>query len=164
MVRDVAARGIPQSAGFAFTTAQQTLGEQLKRVDALDTKAGVLLAADGIIAGIIFSQGSHLAGMPDWIALIAGTAILISLGGALGAFVNRNYEVAPTPETVATLASAPEDWIRWRLIGNVLDALDINRAKLSQKTRFLTVGQIALLVGLSLVGGYFLYATFSGGA
>jgi hypothetical protein len=64
---------------------------------------------------------------------------------------------------VTELADAPEDWIRWRLIGNLLQALDVNRAKLRQKSRFLTGGQFALLVGLMVMGGYSLYASFFGG-
>lgn len=88
----------------------------------------------------------------------------MSLAAALVAFSNRNYQIAPAPEAVTALANAPEDWIRWRLIGNMLAAVDINRVKLRQKARWLTFGQLVLLVGLGLLGGYFVYASLAGGA
>ena len=65
---------------------------------------------------------------------------------------------------VATLASASEDWISWRLIGNVLDAVDNNRTKLKRKSAWLAAGQSALLVTLMPLGAYFVYTLLLGSA
>lgn len=157
-------RGVPQAATFAFDVTSRSIDEQFRRVDTLDSKAGTLLAADGIIAGLIFGRGWLPQETPVAIALAAGVAVLVSLAAALVAFSNRNYQIAPAPEAVTALANAPEDWIRWRLIGNMLAAVDINRVKLRQKARWLTFGQLVLLVGLGLLGGYFVYASLAGGA
>ncbi len=45
---------IPQSAAFAFDIAREALAEQLARTDSIDSKAGILLAADGLLAGLIY--------------------------------------------------------------------------------------------------------------
>ena len=157
-------RGVPQGAVFAFDTATGALDEQLRRIDALDSKAGILLAADGIIASLIFSRSSLPVDAPTFVSLAAGIAVLSSLIAALVAFANRNYQVAPAPEAVTALASAPADWIRWRFMGNMLDALDINRVKLGQKAKWLTFGQLTLLAGVGLLGGYFVYSSLEKGA
>lgn len=47
------ARDVPLGAPFAFEMALRSLDEQLERINALDTKAGVLIAADGVIVGLL---------------------------------------------------------------------------------------------------------------
>jgi hypothetical protein len=76
---------------------------------------------------------------------VAGGGILLSLACALRALGTRDYSLAPEPGDLARLSAAPADWIRWRLIGNML-------------------GQGLLLVMLAPVGGYFLYALLRGAA
>lgn len=156
-------RGVPQGATFAFDVASHSLDEQLRRVDALDSKAGVLLAADGIIASLILGRTVPSPAQPVWVTLPAGLAVLLSMGSALVAFSNRNYETALEPGAIAEVAAAPEAWIRWRFISNMIDAVDTNRIKIDQKARWLTCGQLSLLAGLALLGGYFAYASLSGG-
>lgn len=114
-------------------------------MEALDTKAAGLLAADGLQTGLVLSRNGLVATAPTWLALTAGVGLLSSLGCALAAFANRGYVLAPEAQTVAELANAPEDWIRWRVMGNVLDAVDTNRRQLRQKARVLTAGQLILL-------------------
>ncbi len=43
---------------FAFENAAKALHEQLGRLESLDAKAGVLLAADGVLAGLLFATDS----------------------------------------------------------------------------------------------------------
>ena len=81
----------------------------------------------------------------------------MSLAAAVIAFANRDYEVAPTPDEVTALARASEDWIRWHALGNVLDAVAANGKTLAWKARLLATGQLALLVSLVPLGGYFIY-------
>lgn len=160
----MAGRPVPRSASFAFDIATRSLDEQLHRVEALDTKAVGLLAADGLLVGLVLGPHGLLAAAPPWLAIAAGIGLIVSLGCALAAFANRGYLLAPEARTIALLASAPEDWIRWRVIGNVLDAIDANRRQLRQKARVLSVAQLILLVALGLVGGYFLWTRATGGA
>ena len=155
---------VPRSASFAFDVARHALSEQLARIDSLDSKAGVLLAADGILVGLIFGRDTSAGSAPRWVIVAAGVGALLSLSCALRAFANRNYKIAPTPRQVARLAGASEDWVRWRLIGNMLDAVETNRDRLQRKTRWLAAGQLLLLVTLAPMGAYFLYAPTMGGA
>jgi hypothetical protein len=113
----MALKQIPQGATFAFDIAHGALDKQLSRIDSIDTKAGVLLAADGILAGLIVARGSVLETAPWWIAVPAIISILLSFGATLRALAGRSYEIAPTPEEVARLSGASERWIRWNLIG-----------------------------------------------
>jgi hypothetical protein len=55
----------------------------------------------------------------------------VSLIAAVRVFANQRYLVAPEPGVTAMLANAPEDWIRWRLMGNMLESIETNRTKLS---------------------------------
>lgn len=43
---------VPEGASFAYAVAIAALDEQLRRIEALDTKAGILMAVDGVIAGL----------------------------------------------------------------------------------------------------------------
>jgi hypothetical protein len=80
--------------------------------------------------------------------------LVASLLGSLIALANRRYELAPTPERVASLAGADEDRLRWMFIGNLLEAVELNRAKLRVKSRWLTASQAALLVTVIQLGAY----------
>jgi hypothetical protein len=104
-------RGVPKSAGFAFETATVSLREQIQRVDALDTKAGILLAANGITASLVFSRTSLPSDTPPAVILVSGFAVLISLTSTLISFVNRNYALAPTPKW-------SQNWLMLRRTGS----------------------------------------------
>lgn len=151
------AQGVPQSAAFAFDVVARAIGEQLARIDSLDSKAGILLAADGVLAGLIFVREGVVAKAPIGLALIVSVTILLSLVCTLVSFADREYLASPRAETVAHLAAAPEDWIKWRLMGNLLRAVETNRARLRSKASWLTLGQAALLVTLLSLGSYFIY-------
>ena len=147
------AQRVPQSASFAFDVAVRATAEQLARIDSLDSKAGILLAADGVLAGLIFAREGIAARAPIFLGLLAGVAVLLSLVCTLISFSNRKYVATPRPEVVAHLAASPEDRIKWRLISD-LRAVDTNGSKLEQKARWLTSGQAALLVTLVALGAY----------
>ena len=151
------AQRVPQSASFAFDVAVRASAEQLARIDSLDSKAGILLAADGVLAGLIFAREGIAARAPIFLGLLAGVAVFLSLVCTLVSFSNRNYVATPRPEVVARLATSPEEWIKWRLISNLLRAVDTNGSKLETKARWLTSGQAALLVTLVALGAYFIY-------
>jgi ATP-dependent DNA helicase RecQ len=94
---------------------------------------------------------------PLGLALVVTVTILFSLVCTLVSFADREYLARPRAETVAHLAAAPEDWIKWRLMGNLLRAVETNPARLRSKARWLTFGQAALLVTLLSLGSYFIY-------
>ena len=54
----------PHGASFAFDNAAKALDEQMGRIESLDAKAGVLLAADGVLAGLLFATDSVLIQAP----------------------------------------------------------------------------------------------------
>lgn len=140
----------------------RSIDEQLRRIESLDTKAGVLIAADGVLAGLLFSRGSLLLAAPAWLNTVAAAALLASLVLALAAFANRRYDTAPTAHAVIRLMSAPEGWLRWRFLGNILDAIRLNGRKLTWKARFLTAALFFLIASVTLLGGYFMYALIAG--
>ena len=148
---------VPRSAGFVFEIAGAALTEQLGRIDSLDSKAGILLAGDGILAGFVFGHQAFVASAPASVAIVAGFFLLVSLACTVIAFANRDYELAPTPEEAARFAGASEGWIQWHFIGNVLEAVATNGRTLARKARWLTWGQVSLLVSLAALGGYFIY-------
>ena len=74
------------------------------------------------------------------------------------AFWTRRYDVAPRPEALAQLMAASEEWLKWRFIPNVLDALAVNRRKLALKSAFLTWALACLIAAVVLLGRYFIYA------
>ena len=159
----MASQGVPPSASFVFDIATRSLDEQLHRVEALDSKAAALLAADLIVTGLVVGGDRTLAAVPAWIVAVSTTGILMSLIAAVRAFANQRYLVAPEPGVTAMLANAPEDWIRWRLMGNMLRSIETNRAKLQQKARWLTGSQIVLIVSIAPLGGYFVWSRLAGG-
>src|SRR5687767_6123457 len=120
----------PRSARFAYDVVRDALKEQLARIDSLDQKAGIILAAGGIVGGLALSpDADRLSAFPAWLAILIVVTLVGSLLGALVALANRRYELAPTPERVASLAGADEDRLRWMFIGNVLEAVELNRGK-----------------------------------
>jgi hypothetical protein len=144
----------PRSARFAYDVARDALQEQLARIDSLDQKAGIILAAAGIVGGLVLAPDDRLSPLPTWIAILIVLTLLASLLGALIALANRRYELAPTPERIASLAGADEDRLRWMFIGNLLEAVELNRGKLRTKSRWLTASQFALFATVSQLGAY----------
>ena len=148
---------VPAGAAFAYETSVRSLEEQLRRIEALDTKAGVLLAADGVLAGFLFTRGSILLQAPDWIAISAAFAILASMTLTLVGFAARQYVSSPRPEAIVRRAEASEAWLKWRLVPNVLRALDTNAVKLATKAQFIVLSLLALLVGVGTTGAYLVF-------
>lgn len=145
----------PPRAAFAYDVAREAMQDQLRRIEAHDTKAGILIAAAGIFAGLLFSGSSVLAGAPPWLLALTGGLISLALLLALFAFLNQRYVTAPRPGAVARLARRDEPWLKWTFLGNLHGALEWNRRKLNRKTRLLGAAQAALIAAVTLVGGYF---------
>lgn len=144
----------PRSARFAYDVVRDALKERLARIDSLDQKAGIILAAGGIVGGLVLTPDDRLSAFPTSLAILIVVTIVASLLGALIALANRRYELAPTPERIASLAGADEDRLRWLFIGNLLEAVELNRGKLRTKSRWLTASQFALFATIFQLGAY----------
>jgi hypothetical protein len=151
------AAATPPGARFAFEVAEHALQEQLARIDSLDSKASIILAGGGIVGGIVLAPGGGLADFPAWLAVAVVLALVATLFCTFAAVANRRYQVAPTPERVASLAGADEDRLRWMFIGNLLESIEINRRKLRAKGRWLTASQVALFATIFQLGAYTLW-------
>ena len=148
---------VPSGAGFAFDLGRERLQQQLRRIDALDTKTGVLLAIDGVLAGLLFGREPQPPGAPRGLTATAAVALVVSLALSLIAFANRRYDTAPSASAVARFMSQDPEWLRWRFSGNVLAAIEVNDRKLTWKARLLTSALLSLIVSVTLLGGYFIY-------
>ncbi|MGH2658410.1 MAG: hypothetical protein ACRDHS_01800 [Actinomycetota bacterium] len=151
---------IPDGAGFAFDVARTALDEQLRRIEALDGKAGILIAAGGVLAGFLFGRGSLLFDAPRLILGVAAITLTGSLVLALLAFWTRRYDLAPRPEALSQLMAAREEWLKWRFIPNALNAIAVSRRKPALKSALLTWALVCLIAAVLLLGGYFVYAQF----
>ena len=158
------ARNVPAGASFAYSVALRTLDEQLRNIEALDTKAGVLIAADGLILALLAGQERSLAGVPAAVLVAIIGAVTSSLIAALLSFTTRRYETAPNPVAAIHLMTAEPAWLEWRFLGSMQDAIRANRRKLRTKTRFLSAALTALIAGAMVLGGYSLTSTITVGA
>lgn len=152
------AKQVPPGSSFAYDAGLASLDEQRKRADALDSKAGILLAAAGLFAGFVFRGDSLLTRAPRAVGVSGAVLLIASIAVALLAFANRSYRSAPTPAVAVRMMAFPEDWLRWRFLGNVLEAVEVNRRKLRDKARLLTLAESLLLAAVGILGGYFIYA------
>jgi len=158
----MAQQPIPEGSGFAFEMSLRALDEQLRRIEALDSKAGILIAADGILTGLLLSGRGPLLQAPKPVLFAAVAAVISSLSFALLAFISRRYDSAPGPAAVIRLMTASEDWLKWRFLGSLESALELNRRKVRWKVGWLTWGAALLIVGTGVLGGYFLHGILSG--
>jgi hypothetical protein len=152
---------VPEGSSFAYEVAIAALDDQLRRIEALDSKAGILIAADGVLIGLLFSEPSRLVEAPRALSVAVGL-VVISLLLALISFANRRYRVAPHPTGVIRLMAASEGWLRWRFLGNLERARIENDAKLRWKARFVTAALTGLFGAVALLGTYFVVAIAAG--
>jgi hypothetical protein len=157
----LAQRHVPRGASFAYRVAERNLDEQLGRIEALDSKAGILMATDGVLAGLLFGHSSLLVSMPKPVGAVTALLVGSSLLLALLAFVNRRYRTALRAESVMRLMAFDEDWLRWRFLGSLQVALEENDAKLRWKTLWLSSALFALIASITLLVGYFVYAVLT---
>lgn len=153
---------VPRGAAFAHAVATRTLDDQLARITALDTKAGILMAVDGVLVGLLLGSDSLLLTAPVGLSTTTATLVMLSVTLALFSFANRRYEAAPEPQAVIRFMSASEDWLKWRFLGNLENAIATNEEKLARKARFLTASISALIGAVLILGAYFIQAIARG--
>lgn len=90
-------------------------------------------------------------------------AIAASLITALVAFATRRYQTAPNPDAVIRLMTADQAWLEWRFLGNLRNAIEVNRRNLRLKARFLGASLVSLIAGATALSGYLVTNTARGG-
>jgi len=86
-------------------------------IEALDTKAGVLIAANGVVLALLAGGDGSLERAPAVATLAIIGAVAVSLISALLSFTTRKYETAPNPDAAIHLMTAEYAWLEWRFLG-----------------------------------------------
>ncbi len=150
---------IPRGLRFTYEASVKTYDDQMKWIDALDTKAGILIAADGVIATLVLTRGSMLIRGPRLVAGAVAAALFISLVLALLSFATRRFELAPNiDQLVAEMHRQDDDTLRTLALDGVISAIDVNALKVDHKAALLFYACGALLIGVLLLGSYVIYA------
>lgn len=154
----------PAGAGFAHDEAVKTLDLQMRWIDALDTKAGILMASGGLLAGLLLRSDSPMSRAPTWISVPVITLLLLSLASALLAFAARRFETPPSPESLVPSLAAGEAHLKWMMFPDLLEAISINERKLGNKAELLFFSGLALLLAVGAFGAYHVARIVSGGS
>jgi hypothetical protein len=148
---------------FAFDTAVRAFTDQMRWIDALDTKAGVLMAADAVLAGLVLTRGSLLLDAPAWVGVLVALLLFVSFVLALLSFSTRRFGIAPDVSALASEAAttAPSS-LRWTALSDIVDALEMNEPKVGHKADLLFASGIGLMLAIASFGGYFISQIFPG--
>jgi isoprenylcysteine carboxyl methyltransferase (ICMT) family protein YpbQ len=149
---------LPPGSGFAYDLGERILAAQSARADATDTKAAVVMAVVGVLAGFLFQGPFREAPRP--VILMASVSVLFSMVTALGSFWTARYSRAPEFLAVTARAQNTESWLKWRFLPNLADAIAVNDRKLQVKVNYLRLAMVGLLVLILDIGGYLLYGFF----
>jgi hypothetical protein len=152
---------VPAGTDFAFDLGERILAKQSTRVDSLDTKAAVVMGVNGVLAGILPEQLFGPAA--GWFSFVAGSSLFLSLVAALVSFWTGKYATAPEFGSILRRIEAPEVWLKWRFLPNLENAISTNHIKLERKAFLLTLSLTGLLVLITTVGGYLIYANYPAG-
>lgn len=143
---------------FAYEQTSKALDDQLHAIEALDTKAGILLAADGVIVGLILTKDSFLAWAPPWLYAMAISYLMGSFVLSLLSFAIRNYDLGPDIWALTDqMVAANDSDLKEDSLPSVLNALDVNEPKIDRKARLLSYSGILLLIGVLSAAAYSVY-------
>ena len=149
--------GNDSGTSFLYDSALKGLEEQWVWIDALDTKAGILLGAGGVVAGLFFTRRSILWFAPTWLGVAVAVVLLVSLALALLSFATRRYERAPDLEALMASDETTEAALKTEELPHLLLALSINEPKIALKASLLFYSGLTLLVSVAFFGAYFVY-------
>ena len=149
--------GIPEGSPFAYEAGIRLLDHHLRHADSLDTKAGIVLAIDGVLAGLVFGNDLDTGASVEWPVVVGAGLLLISFLLGLLAFGTRRLLNAPALEPLIARMVRKEDWLKLRVLGNIREAVGINREKLEQKARLLFWAQVSLFSAVVSLGTYLIY-------
>jgi hypothetical protein len=153
---------VPPGASFAHAVAVRNLDDQLARISSLDTKAGILMAVEGVVISLLLGSDSLLPSAPVLLSTSIAALVMFAVVAALLSFTNRRYRSAPEPDAVIRFMTASEEWLKWRFLGNLEEALAANDGKLVQKARLLTASITSFIAAVLLLGAYFVQAVARG--
>ncbi len=149
----------PRGIAYAHQAASKSYDDQMRWIDALDTKAGILMAADGAIVSLVVTGDSVLLIAPKLIQIAAPGLLFISLVFALLAFSTRRYEIAPDLEPlVRQMQHLDDDGLRWIALEGLVNAVEVNESKMNAKAEHLFFSAVALLMAILVLAGFFIYS------
>jgi len=133
-------------------TIEKQLDSQIKHIDSLDTKTGVLLGFLAVaLASVLASKDVAEVVAKSNLLKVAVAAFLIAFLLALAAFAVREYRRDPNPRQLRLLYPAqPEERTRFDLSDSYVVSFEHNASKLESKVRLLR-GAITL-AGLDGLG------------
>lgn len=151
------------SFALLFAETRELMGQQMSRVDTLDTKASIVGGVGGIIiaawvgllpdtkqlmtAGVQLTAGSEAL---IEVCTLAGLALVfLSFLCSVGAWFVRSWVNPLNPEEAynAWLGQSEDD-TKLQLLHNMIDAHKRNEKKLAEKIRWITVSSWLLFAGI----------------
>jgi hypothetical protein len=122
----------PPGIPLAWDVSMAILDVELRVIDQLDTKAGVVIGALVVAGGLLLnSTGRGVA------QALVGLALILALVFATLSFLVRKYEDAPDPTRFASAALFEPNYMKEAFLGNVLGAVDANHERGARKGLYL---------------------------
>lgn len=154
----------PPGTDFVFDAAARAFDAQMRWIDALDTKAGAVMGADAVLAGLVLTRGSILLEAPAWVGVLVALLLFASFVVALASFSTRRFGIAPDISALASeVDSAAPSSLRSEALADLLDALEMNEPKIGQKANLLFMSGLGLMLAIASFSGYFVSQLFTGG-
>lgn len=148
----------PRGIAYAHQAASKAYDDQMRWIDALDSKAGILMAADGVIVSLIVTSDSIFLSAPKLVGIGVAGFLFIALVFALLAFSTRRYEVAPDLEPlIRQMQHLEDDGLRWIALEGLANAVEVNESKVNAKAEHLFFSAVALLAAVLVLAAYFIY-------
>lgn len=122
----------PPGVPLAWDVSIAILEVELQVIDQLDTKAGVVIGALVVAGGLLLN--STVRGFAQ---VLVGVALILALVFATLSFLVRKYEDAPDPARFASAALYEPDYMKEAFLGNVLEAVAVNRERGARKGLYL---------------------------
>lgn len=135
----------PEVAELALDLAREEAGRTLDATDNLDTKAGVLLAAVGVLGPLATTVD------PSWLGIIGLGAGLLAGGPAFAALWPRTVYRVSASDLPSALAEHPRAEVREVVLAHQLVASFRNRVIQEQKSLWVRCSAGLLYLGSVLV-------------
>lgn len=153
---------VPEGIAYAHEAASKSYDDQMSWIDALDTKAGILMAADGVIISFVATRDSTLMEAPPVIGVATALFLFCSLVFALLGFSMRRYEVAPDLDPLlAQMQHQDDEGLKWIALEGLSNAVAVNESKVDGKAWHVFLAGLSLLAGVLVLAGHFIYLLIS---
>ncbi len=119
----------------------------------------MLLAAGGVIAGLVLTGDSILQWAPPILTILIVGFLIGSVILSLSSFATRHYETGPdAADLAARMQHLGDAGLQQLAIPPLLEAIDINDSKVNQKAALLSYSGICLMLGTFFISLYYLYS------